>query len=224
MMKKFVPFLLFIFSQLAVSAQTELPEFSVKKISANRIVISWVNPFPNMSQISIQRSFDSLKNYKTILSVADPKALQNGYADSKAPNDSMYYRLFYATEGGSFYFTKPKRAYIDSSSASARTPSKPVIQIDSVTIKKIETFAPSSYVYTQKDGYVFINLPDADREKYHLKFYEDDGSFIFEIKDIRGTGVTLDKANFYHGGWFRFELFKNDKLLEKHKFYLPKDF
>jgi hypothetical protein len=224
MMKKLVPALLIILCQLAASAQTELPEFSVKKISANRIVISWVNPFPNMSQISIQRSFDSLKNYKTILSVADPKAVQNGFADSKAPNDTMYYRLFYATEGGSFYFTKPKRAYIDSSSASAITPSKPIGPTDSATLKKIEAFAPSSYVYTQKDGYVFINLPDADREKYHLKFYEEDGTFLFEIRDIRETALTLDKANFYHGGWFRFELYKNDRLLEKHKFYLPKDF
>lgn len=225
MMKKFVPALLLIFCQVTVNAQTELPEFSVKKISANRIVISWINPFTNMSQISIQRSFDSLKNYKTILSVADPKAIQNGFADSKAPNDSMYYRLFYATEGGSFYFTKPKRAFIDSSNASAVNPSKPVISpTDSATLKKIEAFAPSSYVYTQKDGYVFINLPDADREKYQLKFYEEDGSFLFEIKEINQTALTLDKANFFHGGWFRFELYKNDRLVEKHKFYLPKDF
>jgi hypothetical protein len=225
MMKKLTLTLLLISLYSFVQAQSQLPEFTVKKIAANRIVISWVNPFPNMSQISIQRSFDSGKNFKTILSVADPKAIQNGFADSKAPNDSMYYRLFYATEGGSFYFTAAKRPPADTSSSASSETAKPITAaIDSATIKKIEAFTPSFYVYTLKDGYVFINLPDADKTNYHIRFYEEDGTFLFEIKGVKQTALTLDKANFYHGGWFNFELFRDEKLVEKHKFYLPKDF
>jgi len=34
----------------------------------------------------------------------------------------------------------------------------------------------------------------------------------------------LDKANFLHAGWFRFELYENGQLKEKHRFYIPKDF
>jgi hypothetical protein len=79
-------------------------------------------------------------------------------------------------------------------------------------------------VYTNKEGYVFINLPDAPQKKYSLKFFEEDGSFLFEIKNIKDKGLTLDKANFYHAGWFNFELYNDEKLVEKHKFYLSKMF
>ena len=90
------------------SAQDTLPNFAVKDVGNNRIIIGWINNFQNVKQISIQRSFDSTKNYKTILSVADPKAVQNGFADTKAPNDHMWYRLFYLLEAGKFYFTAAK--------------------------------------------------------------------------------------------------------------------
>jgi hypothetical protein len=83
---------------------------------------------------------------------------------------------------------------------------------------------PSFYVYTNQDGYVFINLPDADRKKYRIKFFEEDDSFLFEVKNIKETGLTLDKANFVHAGWFKFELFNDDKLVEKNKIYLNREF
>jgi len=47
---------------------------------------------------------------------------------------------------------------------------------------------------------------------------------LFELKDIKQKNFKLDKTNFYHAGWFRFELYEDGKLLEKHKFYLEKDF
>ncbi len=225
MVKQLTLTLMIITLHLSLNGQDTLPRFTLKNIGSGKIVISWVNPLNNINQISIQRSFDSLNHFKTILSVADPKALLNGYADAKAPNDHMFYRLFYAVQGGAFYFTEAKRAIYDSTlSNTTRLQTGTTTPADSAALKKIESFVPSFYVYTQKNGYVFINLPDAERQKYHLKFYEDDGSFIFEIKGIKETALTLDKANFYHGGWFRFELFKDDKLVEKHKFYLPKDF
>ena len=83
---------------------------------------------------------------------------------------------------------------------------------------------PSFYVYTNKDGYVYINLPDAEKKKYHIKFYEGDETFLFEVKNIRQSGLTLDKTNFLHSGWFNFELYNDDDLVEKHRFYLGKDF
>src|SRR5688572_26801828 len=82
-------------------AQDTLPRFSSRHIGDNKVIIGWVNTYTNIKQISIQRSHDSLVNFKTILTVADPKAVQNGFADNKAPNDHMYYRIFYAMEGGS---------------------------------------------------------------------------------------------------------------------------
>lgn len=213
--------ILFIGLGATAFTQDTLPNFSVRNIGNNKIIIGWVNQIPNVSQISIQRSHDSLRNYKTILSVADPKAIQNGFADSKAPNDHMYYRLFYVIEGGLFYFTEAKQPYLDT----ARNQTVILTEVKPVEVtQRPQPFVPSYYVYTNKDGYVYINLPDALKKKYSVKFFEEDDTFLFEIKNIRETALTLDKSNFHHGGWFRFELYNEDDLVERHRFYLAKDF
>ena len=230
-MKRFV-FLLAVvfvsfFSTQAAAQQDTLPRFSVKNAGGNRVIIGWTNPFPEMKQISIQRSHDSLRNYKTILSVADPKAVQNGFVDTQAPNDHMYYRIFYVVGDGLFFFTEAKKPVFDTTRAVTA-----VQKIDSLvkdetakeTVVKKPTYVPSFYVYTKNDGNVFINLPNADKEDYQIKFFEEVGTPLFEIKGIKETGLVLDKANFYHAGWFLFELRKEDKLVEKHKFFIPKSF
>ncbi|RYZ29506.1 MAG: hypothetical protein EOO10_06105 [Chitinophagaceae bacterium] len=179
-----------------------------------------------MRQISIQTSHDSLKNYRTLISLTDPNAKFNGYADNKAVNDHLFYRLFIVKGDGQYFFTAPKRPSIDTSSKTVLPVGireTPVIKKNDVVIKKPD-FVPSFYVYTNKDGYVFINLPDAEKQKYRIKFYEEDESFLFELKNIKQAGLTLDKANFMHAGWFHFELYNDEKLLEKHKFYLSKEF
>ncbi|MBD0375737.1 MAG: hypothetical protein ICV51_08935 [Flavisolibacter sp.] len=220
--------LLFFFIGLCFSSFTQdtLPNFSVHNVGNDRVIIGWVNAFQNTRQISIQRSFDSLGTYKTILSVADPNAVQNGYADTKAPNDHMYYRIFYVLEGGKFYFTRAKKPILDTAH---QVTAQQVINIKSGRTKtdslfKKDVFVPSFYVYTNNDGYVFLNLPDADEKKYNIKFYEEDNTFLFEIKNIKKPALTLDKANFIHAGWFKFELYNDEKLVERHKFYLSKDF
>jgi hypothetical protein len=203
------------------SAQDTLPNFSVKNAGNNRMIIGWINNFQNVKQISIQRSFDSVKNYKTILSVADPKAVQNGFADTKAPNDHMWYRIFYVLEAGKFYFTAAEQPVIDTTRATAKE--EEIVNIAPV-LKKPEGFVPSFYVYTNKDGYVFINLPDADQKKYSIKFFEVNNNFLFELKPVKETALTLDKTNFYRAGWYLFELYNDEKLVERHKFYLSKEF
>lgn len=235
---------LFLFSTLffvsASFGQDTLPKFTVKNLGFTRegnptIVISWVNQFDTLSQISIQTSHDSLKNYRTLVTLTDPNARLNGFADKNAPHDHMYYRLFVVKTKGEYFFTAVKRPYLDTSKA--------VSLVESVVGKKPEirdqkdpnvprdqkeppkpAFVPSFYVYTNKDGYVFINLPDAEKQKYHIKFFEEDNTPLFEIKNIKKTGLTLDKTNFLHAGWFHFELYNDEKLVEKHKFYLGKEF
>jgi hypothetical protein len=216
-----------IFLSQSVQAQDTLPKFSVRNLGKNRIVIGWVNNYPVVKQISIQRSRDSLKNFTTILSVTDPTAITNGFADKTAPNDSMFYRLFVNVDKGVFYFTEAKKPISDS----MKTVTNPVIEKIKDTINttrqpviKKPDFVPSFYVYTRKDGYVFLNLPDAQRKNYHIKFYEEDDSFLFELKNLKEAALTLDKANFIHSGWFKFELYADDKLLEKNKFYLPREY
>jgi hypothetical protein len=222
--------ILCIIISATASAQDTLPKFSVNNAGKNRIIIGWVNTYGLVKQIGIQRSHDSTKNFKTILSVTDPNARQNGFADTKAPNDHMFYRLFVVLDKGQFFFTNSKKPVTDT----AKTLSDVItenINMDTVTVtvtkpavQKKPEFVPSFYVYTNKEGYVFINLPDADKKKYQIKFFDSDNSLLFEIKSIKETGLTLDKTNFMHSGWFNFELYDDEKLVEKNKFYLSKDF
>src|SRR5688572_32183972 len=81
--------ILFLLAGTTVSfAQDTLPGFSALTRGNDKVIISWTNNYPVTTQISIQRSKDSTKNFKTILTVPDPKVLQNGFVDSKADTRS----------------------------------------------------------------------------------------------------------------------------------------
>ena len=105
--------LLLIFLALSVNclyAQTDtLPQFSVTKKN-KKITISWVNNYSNTTQINIQRSKDSNRNYITIHSTPQPLAKTYTFLDQTATSDSMFYRIFILFDGATYSFTKPKRA------------------------------------------------------------------------------------------------------------------
>ena len=286
-----------------VKAQQILPDFSVITKGNKKVIVSWTNQYPVVTQISIQRSKDSTRGFATILTVPDPTAQQNGFVDSKAPDPNQYYRLFVVQESGKFLFTKSKKATWDTArvvvnkqnadngariviteSVSPRqaeeikekiktTPveTKPVpvpepekffiikkrdtvlgqintkdykkfrdsvvtktkdtiafSSIDTILLKPFvpkEVYKPSKYIYTEKDGNVTINLASAGpAHHYSIKFFEDDNSPLFEIAEVKEPLLLIDKVNFLHSGWFKFELYEDGKLKEKHKFYIPKDF
>ena len=222
-------------------AQDTLPKFSVKNTGGGRIIVSWTNAYQLVKQINIQRSYDSLKNFKTILSVPDPMNKENGYADTKANRDDMFYRLFIVLDGTQFIFSKSKRPVIDSTQVSAGQKkvldpfsaeiNKPTRNMDS-TLKangydsrnRPNIFVPSVYVYTARDGNIHLNLPDANTKKYSVKFFDENDNFLFEIKNLKEQSLIVDKTNFYHAGWFKFELYVDEKLKEKHKFYIEREF
>jgi hypothetical protein len=241
-MKKLVPAVLVFIISTTLHAQDTLPKFSARNIGNNRIVIGWVNRFANIKQISIQRSFDSLKNFKTILTVLDPTTPENGFVDTKATNDHMFYRLYIMLDKGVFLFSPSKRPFFDSMAARKK------ILIDGQVDKlgKIDSlnapnstnpkekqngnvFVASKYVYTMQDGYVRINLPadnsdEGKKKKYSIKFFDAQNKLVFEIKEVPLSNFKIDKSNFYHSGWFNFELYEDGKLFEKHKFLIPKEF
>ncbi len=287
------------------SGQDTLPKFSASTRGNNKIIIGWFNEYPKVSQISIQRSLDSTRNFKTILTVPDPSIPQNGFVDTKAPSNFMFYRLFIILDSGKYLFTKSTRPKWDTSKQVVQTPVKPPVQnkqvqisptlnekdrqelketlqgiqkeeekpveevkpeklftikkrdtilftvsennfkafrdslvyktkdtlvfknIDTILIKPFvpkEVYKPSIFVYTSKDGNISIVLPDAMVKSYSIKFFEEDNSPLFEVKQIKEASLVLDKANFLRSGWFRFELYEDGKLKEKNKFFIPKDF
>ena len=86
-----------------------------------------------------------------------------------------------------------------------------------------EVYKVSPYVFTASDGNIMITLADCSRKKYYVAFFETDNTPVLEVKDIRDPTLTIDKANFGHSGWFRFELYEEGKLKEKNKFLIPKE-
>lgn len=96
-----------LLAALPVCAQGLLPDFSVKELTKGKIQISWNNPYRNCVQLAIQRSLDSSKNFRTIFSSQSPELASNGYLDNRPiPGVKNYYRIFYAMENGTYFFTR----------------------------------------------------------------------------------------------------------------------
>ena len=196
-----------------VHAQDTLPRVSVIN-SSNHIVISWSNPYTSLTTINIQRSPDSLRNFKTIGTVLDVKNKTNGFVDAKPLTGNQFYRLFLSFEGGMYIFTASSRPVLDTSQLVIKETKQPFVDT---------WFVPSKLVFTGRDNNVIIALPLAGKKKYHIKFFEETGSPVFELSKITEPYLTVDKVNFIHAGFFNFEVYEDGLLIEKHKFYIPKD-
>lgn len=81
----------------------------------------------------------------------------------------------------------------------------------------------SVYVYTNNSGYLNIHLPAQDFNAYRIVFFDAEGKELFRINKIKEAELILDKANFKRSGWYGFELYKQNDLVEKNKFFLQKD-
>ena len=249
-----------------VFSQDALPKFTVAE-KGKKVIVSWINPYQSCIQLNVQRSYDSLKYFRTVYSATSPALPQNGFSETKPAYSKTYYRIFYVLEGGSYFFTPAKLATPDFETRSINVEDKISPSIKNITVStrgipvklvsapqfisfrdsilkqtkdtlfavndslvELRRFVPkeiwkaSHYIFTNKDGYLNISLAEAKSKKYHLKFFEEDGTPLFEIHQVKEPLFTLDKSNFVHAGWYVFELFENDKLKEKNKFYLPKDF
>jgi hypothetical protein len=143
--------LIFMLSILCCPAfsQDSLPNLSVKNKSG-KVILSWTNPYVDVVQINIQRSQDSLKGFKTILTVADPKAVTNGFLDSKSPNTMQYYRLYVQQDGGKYFFTGSFKPVLDTTKAKPKTatakavkkPETPATENPSTAIISAESTEP----------------------------------------------------------------------------------
>lgn len=289
---------------MAASAQDTLPSFSVEEKVAGKVIVSWTNPYPDLIQIAVQRSYDSLKKFTTVYSSTSPELPVNGYSDQTIPGISYYYRIFYVIKGGAYFFTlskKPEKAAAASASSTyndsrrnqldeilinRRLEKKPSIQTANPDVKLPDKILPpppppekpfyikiedtlyatlmtkqffrfrdsimrqtkdtlyqlsedtillgiyippfiqrtSEFVFTDRDGYIVIKLDPSDKKRYDLVFMEEDETPVLELKNIREPYLILDKTNFYHGGWFKFELRENGKIRERNKIMLARDF
>ncbi|UEG49133.1 hypothetical protein LK994_10870 [Ferruginibacter lapsinanis] len=197
--------------------QDTLPHISVKKTITGKVVISWKNNYgATIKTINIQRSIDSIKAFTTIGTVLNPLNRDNGFVDGKPPAEKMYYRVFIAFDGGSYQFSRSYPALKDTSVY--------IANLQETNVPQPSGFIPSRYIYTDRENNVIINIPAATIKKYSVKFFDANDKFMFEIKNIPEPYLTLEKVNFKHSGWFNYQLFENEALLEKFQFFISKDY
>jgi hypothetical protein len=210
----FTCFIFLVFQQISF-AQDTLPKISVTELG-RKVLISWQNPFTNVTNIVVQRSNDSLKGFKTIGTVINITATSNGFVDNEPSHlIGNYYRLFITLSGGSYIFTKSHRPTFDTSAMPMQR-----FEIQ----EPIQTwFVPSKYIYTDKKNQVIISIPEPEKKKYSIKFFDTNNEFLFEIKRIKQDYLILDKTNFIHSGLFNFEIYDNRILIDRDKLYIPKD-
>lgn len=223
----------FTFFTAAIQAQEYLPHFSVDELPNNRYKISWLNPHANCFQLSIQRSADSLKNFKTILSAKNPALDENGFIDYTAPaKGKVYYKIFYALKSGNYYFSEvigvgksiPNAAETGNYKNYTVNKNKPVWgEEDADLFLADNTKNASLYVYTEKGNHLVISLPKAKQYHYKLIIYDKSNTILFETGRITETRLIVEKVNFYAAGYYKYELFENGQLIERNRFYIEED-
>ncbi|GGA90806.1 hypothetical protein [Puia dinghuensis] len=152
-------FICFVFS-LVLRAQDTLPRFSVTVRGPGKILISWHNKYPVVSQISIQRSADSLRNFNTLITVPDPRLPENGATDNKAPHPNFYYRLFIVLDNGKYLFTPSRRPHSQSE--------EPVIAQKETQKEKQDDDTDES-IARAADARMLVLSPASDKERSRIK-------------------------------------------------------
>ena len=230
MMKQFflLP-LFFILSNILFAQDKPLPFIQVKNLN-NKIVVSWINDYTKpITALNIQRSYDSLQNYTTIGSVLSPQSRENGFADANFPYNKMYYRVFVSFEGGSYIITasaRPVKEFYAADNALSEKYPWLVSNKDSGIVfppSKAEITYPSNTIFTAKDNNIIIHLVNAETKKYSVKFFDETEKFLFELTKLKEEYLIIEKVNFVHTGWFRFELYENGLLIETNKFQILKE-
>ena len=102
-------FLFLLFISIKLNAQESLPIFSVSQLTETKARIYWKNNFSNCSQITIQKSYDSLKYFKTIFSSLSPELPENAFVDNDYLQElRVYYRILFVIDDANYAFTKSK--------------------------------------------------------------------------------------------------------------------
>lgn len=116
---------IFITITLQLNAQEVLPAFKVVKRNGWAI-ISWNNNNKDLTQLIIQRSADSLKGFRSIISMPDPTSSTNGFVDKKPGSADAYYRIFYVMPGSRYVFTSTQKPVTEEVQLNLQTTLKPL--------------------------------------------------------------------------------------------------
>ena len=257
-----------VLSVSSLLGQATLPDFTLKNTDG-KISVFWLNNYKRpVKGISVQRSYDSTKNFFSIASILNPQNSVNGFTDSIPPYNKMFYRLFIGFDTGVYLLTSSKRPELNTVidytkliqeinalyekniqlqeekvrlqkeleiARAAKNKNKPVTkntktsdkkpavtEVSDEIVNQVITY-PSKRIFTDKDNNVVIKLFNVKANKYVIRFLTEDYKLLFEIKSPPDDFFVIEKMNFTHAGWYQFEIYKNDFLLEENKFYISNE-
>jgi hypothetical protein len=81
----------------------------------------------------------------------------------------------------------------------------------------------SGYVRRNANGDLVITVPQNTAGRYRIRFFDERGTLLFEIRHIRDPLLIVEKYNFEHAGLFVYELYRDTVLIERSKFSIRKD-
>jgi hypothetical protein len=235
MMRFLVIFIsLFIVNNLI--AQDTLPKFTAIKTKEGKSIISWINDFGIVKQITIQRSTDSLRRFASIATDSTPMNRKGYFVDNNAKLVNYYYRIFIQLPEGKYLYSETKKikrewlmpkVVIPNNIRSIQYDSIKGFYIDSIYLK-VDTvelgpkpYEASDYVFTDKKGNVLITLPNAESRNFSIIFYDEKEKKVLKIPNIKESNLILERYNFYKSGWYYFEIKDGETVIEKHKLLLP---
>ena len=83
--------------------------------------------------------------------------------------------------------------------------------------------AVSGYVRRAANGDLVITVPQTASGRYKIRFFDEENTLLFEIRQIRDPLLIVEKYNFEHAGQFKYELYRDSLLIEKSNFAIRRE-
>ncbi len=223
-------FITLLFTNLTALCFAQLPKLEVVT-ARGRNIISWVNQYPTLESIDVQRSTDSTgKKFVSIGTLKKPKKGNNAFSDDVPLKGNNTYQLLITFNEDVIWYSNKKSIYMDSilvassmqidtTTAKDAAKNKAIEANPTLAIEEIKpefTFIPSNHVFTNTyTGHINIEVENAVSKRYSLAFYGNNNKEVLKIDRINIDKLVLDKHNFNGKGTFTFKLFESGKEIEK---------
>ncbi|HTN47443.1 MAG TPA: hypothetical protein VL098_13925 [Flavipsychrobacter sp.] len=210
-------------------AQAVLPDLQIDTQKGIN-VLSWLAQFDGIKSIAVQRSSDSIYNFTTIGYVKNVKKGAQGYVDAHPLPGKNFYRLYIAFNSDLTWYSNRIKIVIDSTQLLQKTVLPPNDSLQKMVTAILEeggvpdastistySYTRSQYVFTNPfTGHINIELPEeiSSQDVYSLRFFDSRNVRVFDVPKVSEQSVILDKRNFQRKGMYKFEMKKNNKVIE----------
>lgn len=186
--------------------------------------LSWNCQYEGVKSIAIQRSSDSVRNFVTIGIINNPKKGSHYFFDERPLIGKNNYRLYILFSGDVEWFSNNYKVELDSTTIAkshqgsintGRTDANTDYQSNGNIRPTDFYYTPSSQVYTNPyTGHININLEDASKKKYSIKFFDPKKNEVVRVSRVNKPVLILDRNNFNSPGTYSFQLFEGSVVIE----------